>query len=55
MRDLVTAHQPDAVVHLAAVVSPLSYRKPDLAGESTSAAPRTCWPPARRCPARPCS
>lgn len=31
VRDLVTAHQPDAVVHLAAVVSPLSYRKPDLA------------------------
>ncbi|WP_374025842.1 NAD-dependent epimerase/dehydratase family protein [Mycobacterium sp. HNNTM2301] len=31
VRKLVGTHQPDAVVHLAAVVSPLSYRKPALA------------------------
>ncbi|OCB32277.1 oxidoreductase [Mycobacterium malmoense] len=31
LRDLVTTHEPDAVVHLAAIVSPLSYRKPALA------------------------
>ncbi|OBG99313.1 NAD(P)-dependent oxidoreductase [Mycobacterium sp. E3247] len=31
LRDLVMTRQPDAVVHLAAVVSPLSYRKPALA------------------------
>ncbi|OBI38727.1 NAD-dependent epimerase/dehydratase family protein [Mycobacterium colombiense] len=29
--ELVAAHQPGAVVHLAAVVSPLSYRNPGLA------------------------
>lgn len=31
LRDLVTAHRPEAVIHLAAVVSPVSYRKPELA------------------------
>jgi nucleoside-diphosphate-sugar epimerase len=31
VRDLVAAHRPEAVVHLAAIVSPLSYRKPGLA------------------------
>jgi nucleoside-diphosphate-sugar epimerase len=31
VRDLVTTHQPEAIIHLAAIVSPLSYRKPELA------------------------
>jgi len=31
LRDLVATHAPGAVVHLAAVVSPLSYRNPGLA------------------------
>jgi UDP-glucose 4-epimerase len=31
VRELVTAHRPQAIVHLAAVVSPLSYRNPALA------------------------
>lgn len=31
VRDLVTTHQPEAIVHLAAIVSPLSYRNPALA------------------------
>ncbi|OBH14405.1 oxidoreductase [Mycobacterium sp. E1715] len=31
VRGLAATHRPDAVVHLAAVVSPLSYRKPALA------------------------
>ncbi|OJZ74640.1 oxidoreductase [Mycobacterium paraffinicum] len=31
VRELVGTHQPEAVVHLAAVVSPLSYRRPDFA------------------------
>lgn len=31
VRDLVATHQPGAIVHLAAVVSPLSYRNPGLA------------------------
>jgi UDP-glucose 4-epimerase len=31
VRELVLTHQPDAIVHLAAVVSPVSYRNPALA------------------------
>lgn len=31
VRELVSTRQPEAVVHLAAVVSPLSYRKPAMA------------------------
>ncbi|ORJ64762.1 NAD-dependent epimerase/dehydratase family protein [Mycobacterium simiae] len=31
VRDLIGAHQPGAIVHLAAVVSPASYRNPGLA------------------------
>ncbi|UXA04811.1 NAD(P)-dependent oxidoreductase [Mycobacterium sp. SMC-2] len=31
VRELVATHRPEAVVHLAAIVSPLSYRKPGLA------------------------
>jgi nucleoside-diphosphate-sugar epimerase len=31
VRDVVDAHRPDAVIHLAAIVSPPSYRNPDLA------------------------
>ncbi|OBF58926.1 oxidoreductase [Mycobacterium sp. 852002-53434_SCH5985345] len=31
VRDLVASHRPEAVVHLAAIVSPLSYRRPALA------------------------
>jgi len=31
VRDLVATHRPGAIVHLAAVVSPLSYRNPGLA------------------------
>jgi nucleoside-diphosphate-sugar epimerase len=33
VRDVVTTHQPEAIIHLAAIVSPLSYRKPALARE----------------------
>ncbi|OBA60567.1 oxidoreductase [Mycobacterium sp. 1100029.7] len=31
VRELIEAHQPQAIVHLAAVVSPVSYRNPGLA------------------------
>jgi nucleoside-diphosphate-sugar epimerase len=31
LRELIAAHEPEAIVHLAAIVSPLSYRNPDLA------------------------
>ncbi|HEY0227597.1 MAG TPA: NAD(P)-dependent oxidoreductase, partial [Mycobacterium sp.] len=31
VRELVAAHQPGAIVHLAALLSPLSYRNPTLA------------------------
>ncbi len=31
VRDVVAAHRPEAIVHLAAVLSPLSYRNPALA------------------------
>ena len=31
VHELVATHQPDAIVHLAAIVSPLSYRNPGLA------------------------
>jgi nucleoside-diphosphate-sugar epimerase len=31
VRDLVATHRPDAIVHLAAIVSPPSYRNPGLA------------------------
>jgi nucleoside-diphosphate-sugar epimerase len=31
LRDLVAAHRPDAIIHLAAIVSPPSYRNPGLA------------------------
>lgn len=31
VRDVVATHQPGAIIHLAAVVSPLSYRNPGLA------------------------
>ncbi|MDT5145809.1 MAG: hypothetical protein QOC58_454, partial [Mycobacterium sp.] len=31
VRDLVAAHRPDAIIHLAAIVSPPSYRNPGLA------------------------
>jgi nucleoside-diphosphate-sugar epimerase len=31
VRDLVETHQPDAIIHLAAIVSPPSYRNPGLA------------------------
>lgn len=31
VRDLLTTHQPEAIVHLAAIVSPPSYRNPALA------------------------
>lgn len=31
VRDLVTSHRPEAIIHLAAILSPLSYRNPALA------------------------
>ncbi|MCV7381243.1 oxidoreductase [Mycobacterium alsense] len=31
VRDLVSAHRPEAIIHLAAIVSPPSYRNPGLA------------------------
>ena len=31
MLDVVTEHRPDAIVHLAAIVAPPSYRNPKLA------------------------
>ncbi|MFZ1179069.1 MAG: NAD(P)-dependent oxidoreductase [Mycobacterium sp.] len=31
VRDLLTAHRPGAIIHLAAILSPLSYRNPGLA------------------------
>ncbi|MGB8386886.1 NAD-dependent epimerase/dehydratase family protein [Mycobacterium sp.] len=31
VRDLVTTHQPEAIIHLAAILSPASYRNPALA------------------------
>jgi len=31
VRDLVTTHRPEAIVHFAAILSPASYRKPALA------------------------
>jgi nucleoside-diphosphate-sugar epimerase len=31
LRDLVATHRPDAIIHLAAIVSPPSYRNPELA------------------------
>ena len=31
VRELVVNHQPEAIVHLAAIISPLSYRSPGLA------------------------
>jgi nucleoside-diphosphate-sugar epimerase len=31
VRELVAAHRPEAIIHLAAIVSPLSYRNPGLA------------------------
>ena len=31
IRNLVATHRPEAIIHLAAVLAPLSYRKPELA------------------------
>ena len=31
MRNLVATHRPEAIIHLAAILAPLSYRKPELA------------------------
>lgn len=31
LRELVTTHRPEAIIHLAAIVSPPSYRNPALA------------------------
>ncbi len=55
VRDLVATHQPEAIIHLAAILSPLSYRNPALARKVNvggtenllAAAPRAC--PVPRC------
>ena len=41
VRELVVTHQPAAIVHLAAIVSPPSYRNPGLARRVNVAVPRT--------------
>ena len=52
--DLVAEHEPSAIIHLAGMFSPPSYRNPRLARRvNVEAPPMWCGPP-RPCPCRRC-